>query len=237
VPETLSIDNPNLQLARRRLQRTQWLWALLLAAMGSLAFGVLRPQHPLSFLPWVIAAIMLVVEPQPILLALVALIWALSLANLVPSVAAVLGPDPLSMLFDNGTLETLVLIFVRLVIVVTAMNQFLLYRMLYGTQKTQGLDDDLPYIPEVVANRADGYSRSAAILGLVSILVDISAIPLAALGYGTQALSLSLGCAIFAIGLGIGSSFSPTTRRSAALLGVGMGAAAYLVAIALGSMI
>jgi hypothetical protein len=237
VPETLSIDNPNLQLARRRLQRTQWLWALLLAAMGSLAFGVLRPEHPLSFVPWVIAAVMLAIEPQPILLALVAMIWALSLANLAPGVAALLGSDPLTMLFDTSALETLVLIFVRLVIVVTAMNQFLLYRMLYGTQTTQGLDDSLPYIPEVVANRSDGYSRSAAILGLVSVLGDISAIPLAVRGFGMLALSLSLSCAIFAIGLGVGSAFSPTTRRSTALLGVGLGASAYLVAIALGSMI
>jgi hypothetical protein len=72
---------------------------------------------------------------------------------------------------------------------------------------------------------------------LVSVLGDISAIPLAVRGFGMLALSLSLSCAIFAIGLGVGSAFSPTTRRSTALLGVGLGALAYLVAIALGSMI
>jgi hypothetical protein len=237
VPETLPIDHPNLQLARRRLQRTQWLWALLLGAMGWLSYGVLRLEHPLAFLPWAAAAILLVIEPQPILLGLVALIWALSLANLIPGVASLLGPDPLTLLFDPGSLETLVVIFVRLVIVVTAMNQFLLYRMLYGTRSTAGLETDMPDIPEIVTNRADGYALAAAILGMLSILVDLSAVPLAPRGLGFQALGISLYLAVFAIGLGVGSAFSPTRRRSASLAGIGLGAAAYLIAIALGGMI
>lgn len=237
MPEMLPVDHPNLQIARRRLQRTQWLWGLLFGAMGWLSYSVLRTHHPMTFVPWVVGAVLLVIEPQPLLLALVALMWALSLTNLIPSVAGLLGPDPLGLLFDTGSLETLVLIFIRLVIVVTAMNQFLLYRMLYGTQTTAGLSEDMPDIPEVVTNRADGYALAAAVLGLLSILGGVGGIPLAARGYSVQALSLTMGIAVFAIGFGVGSAFSPTERRSASLLGVGLGTAGYLLAIAIGGMI
>jgi hypothetical protein len=237
VPEMLPIDHPNLQLARRRLQRTQWLWALLFGAMAWLSFGLLRAEHPLAFVAWAAGAVLLVIEPQPLLLALVALMWALSLTSLVPSVATLTGPDPLGLLFDTGSLETLVLIFIRLVIVVTAMNQFLLYRMLYGTRKTAGLSEDMPDIPEVVPNRADGYALAAALLGMLSILGGVGGIPLAARGYGGQALGISIDAAVFAIGFGVGSAFSPTSRRSASLLGVGLGTAGYLLAIAIGGMI
>ncbi|MFN2147512.1 MAG: hypothetical protein ACK2T2_03915 [Anaerolineales bacterium] len=237
MPETLPVDHPNLQLARRRVQRTQWLWAVLLSAMGWLSYQVLRPEHPLVFLPWVAAAILLIIEPQPLLLALVAMLWALSLANLLPGVSALLGPDPLAQLFEAGSLETLVAIFVRLVMVVTALNQFLLYRMLYGTQASAGLDDDMPALPEVITNRADGYAFAAALLGVISVLVDLSAVPLAARGFGLHALTLALSAAVFAIGFGVGSAFSPTKRRSASLLGIGLGAAAYLIGIAIGTIL
>ena len=236
VPETLPVDNPNLQIARRRLQRTQWLWALLLSGMGWLAYGTLRPDYPIAFLPWIAAALLLVVEPQPILLALTAMMWALSIAPLVPSIAALLGPDPLTRVFEPGSLETLVAIIVRLVLAVTALNQFTLYRMLYGTRSMSNLDPELPFIPEVVKNRSDSYALAAIVLGCLAIVADLSALPLAARGLAGQAFEIALSAALFALGLGLGTAFSPTSRRPAALLGIGLGAAAYLLAPVLGSL-
>jgi len=237
VPETLPVDNPNLQVARRRLQRTQWLWALLMSGMGWLAYGTLRPEHPIAFLPWIAAALLLVVEPQPIVLALTAMMWALSLTNLVPSIAALIGPDPLARVFEPGSLETLVAIAVRLVLAVTALNQFTLYRMLYGTRSMSNLDPELPFIPEVVKNRSDGYAWAAAGLGCLALVANLCALPLAARSLAGPAFEIALAAALFAIGLGLGAAFSPTTRRPAALLGIGLGAAAYLLAPVLGSLV
>lgn len=233
----LALDHPNLLLARTRLLRTQRLWALLLGAMGLLSYGLLRFRFPLAFLPWVVAAFLMTIQPQPIFLALTGMIWGLSLANLTPGVGALLGPDPLSLLFGNGTLEIIVIVLIRLVIVVTALNQFFMYRMLYGTGDMTGLDPDLADILEVIPNRSDTLALVARTLGIISLAGDLLASTLMASSLGVYILGISIGFGVFAIGLGLGSAFSPTQRRTAALTGVGLRSAAYLVAIALGRVL
>ncbi|TFH34918.1 MAG: hypothetical protein E4G99_08505, partial [Anaerolineales bacterium] len=132
MSKPLSVESPNLQLAASRLQRAMRIWAIFFAAMGLLLVGLLRQTYPTAPVIWFTGAALLIFSRQPVLLALVALQWGLSLTTLIPGVAQITGPDPLSYLFDSGTLETLVLVGVRLVMMVTAVNQFLFYRMLYG---------------------------------------------------------------------------------------------------------
>jgi hypothetical protein len=233
----LAEDNPNLLMARRRLLRTQRLWALLLGAMGVLSYGLLRFHFPLAFLPWVVAAVLVALKAEPIALALTGLLWGLSLANLNPGVAALLGPDPLTLLFGSGTLELIVIVLIRLVIVVTALNQFFMYRMLYGTEGMSGLDPDLADIPMVISNRSNAYALISRALGILSLAGNLAAAALMETNLGLQVLGLSVACGVFAIGLGLGSAFSPTQRRGAALMGIGFGAVAYLMAIAIGRVL
>jgi hypothetical protein len=230
----LAQDHPKLLLARTRLVHTQRLWALLLGAMGLLSYGLLRFHFPLAFLPWVVAAVLMAIQPQPIFLALTGMIWGLSLAHLSPGVASLLGPDPLSLLFGNGTLEIIVIVLIRLVIVVTALNQFFMYRMLYGTEDMIGLVSELADIPELVPNRSNSLALLARYLGIISLVGDILASRIMESSLGIQILGVSVSFGIFAIGLGLGSAFSPTQQRGAALTGVGLGSVAYLLAIALG---
>lgn len=230
----LALDDPNLLLARSRLLRTQRLWALLLGAMGLLSYGLLRVQFPFAYLPWIASAILVAIQPQPIFLALVGMLWGLSLTHLSPGVGALLGPDPLSLVFGSGTLEIIVIVLIRLIIVVTALNQFFMYRMLYGTENMLGLDPGQADIPEVVPNRSDRFARLALILGGISLAGDLVASALMKSSTGVHILGISVGIGVFAIGLGLGSAFSPTQRRGAALTGVGLGSVAYLLALALG---
>jgi hypothetical protein len=165
------------------------------------------------------------------------MLWGLSLANLTPGVGALLGPDPLSLLFGNGTLEIVVIVLIRLVIMVTALNQFFMYRMLYGTGDMTGLDPDMADIPEVIPNHSDTLALVARTLGMISLAGDLLASTLMASEQGVYLLGISISFGVFAIGLGLGSAFSPTQRRAAALTGVGLGSAAYLVAIAFGRVL
>lgn len=231
MPATLSPADPNLQAAVGRLRRTQWAWAALLAALAALALASAPSGvHPLSALPWAAAAVLLALGPQPALLALVALLWALSLAALTPAARAALGPDPLGLIFGGGGIELVALAGVRLLLAVAAWNQFLFYRMLYGTAQASGLDPALPIVPEVVRNRSDSLALASMALGglgLLSAWVGAAMLPASA---SAGARALGAGAAAFALGLGMGAAFSPTRRRGAALAGAGLGALAFLSA-------
>ncbi len=205
--------------------------------MAVLTYGLLRFHFPLAFLPWIAAAILVALRAEPITLALTGLLWGLSLANLNPGVAELLGPDPLTLIFGSGTLEVIVIVLIRLVIVVTALNQFFMFRMLYGTEGMSGLDPDLADIPMVVPNRSNRFALLSRGLGILSLAGNLAAAALLDSNLGLQVLGLSVGCAVFAIGLGLGSAFSPTQRRGAALTGIGLGAVAYLMAIAIGRVL
>jgi hypothetical protein len=233
LSKNLSVDDPNLQLAVNRLQRTLRIWALLFAAMGLLLIGTLRSQYPTASLLWFGSAGILLFSRQPVLLALVALQWGLSLATLIPGVAQFTGPDPLSYLFDTGTLETLVLVGVRVVMMVTAVNQFLFYRMLYGTASIHELHPDLTPIPEVIPNRTGQFALAGRFLGFLGILLTLLSIPMVSRGLNAAFLNLAYGSATLAMGFGLGVAFSPTPRRGTALTAIVLGGLAFMLTILL----
>jgi len=231
LTEPINVGHPNLQLARRRLQRMLRFWALLFAAMGVTAWIALRGTHPLAAVQWIAAAGVFAMGSQPAFLVLASTLWGISITSLIPGAAVVLGPDPLGILFANGVFETVVLIFVRVVFAVMAMNQFLFYRMLYGTERMSGLDESLPDIPEVVPNKTNLLGQMSAGLAALAVLVVI--IGWAALEGSRLTLVLQAAAiaAMYAVGLGLGAAFSPTDKRATALLGVFFGALTFLLAL------
>jgi hypothetical protein len=230
----LSSDDPNLRQAALRMRRTLWIWAALAAGMGILSAAPAGGGTLVPAAGWLAAAALMALLPQPALLALTAALWALSLLAWIPGVGAALGTDPLTVLLQPGTFESLGLAVVRLLLAATAWNQFLFYRMLYGTGRAAGLDANLPPIPEVVRNLSDRLAKAALALGAAALAVaSVSwavTLPLRPTGVQTGVVLAS-----FALGLGLGAAFSPTQRRAAALLGVGLAGIAIVVALAAGT--
>ena len=203
-------------------------WAALFAGMAILTVLTRPGVVPLQ---WIIGALLLILQPQPALLSMVAVIWGLSLLGLVPELNHAFAFDPLALLFGVGFLETVALAFVRVILVITSWNQFLFYRMLYGTQGMVGLEEAVPDIPEVVPNltgRLETYARAAGVLGGILILAAFF-VPNPDLV--RPLLSSSLGLGTVAVGLGVGVAFSPTDRRPAALVSTVMGGAVFILSI------
>lgn len=230
----LSPEHPHLRQAAGRLRRTLWVWAALSAGMGLLAASPAGGGTLIPALAWLTAAALLALTPQPVLLALAAGQWALSLLAWIPGVGAATGADPLSTLLQPGAFESIGLAVVRLLLAATAWNQFLFYRMLYGTGKAAGLNRELPPIPEVIPNRSDRWALVSRAAGAAALIAGLASF---ALGPPIRPLTIQSGLALasLALGLGLGAAFSPTSRRGAALLGTGLAAMAVIVALAAGT--
>lgn len=231
MPETLPVDSPNLQLAVQRMKRTMWLWAFFFAAMGVLSLGATDGRYPLITFGWLATAVLLAVGRQPVFLALAAVQWGLSLASFTPGFREMLGPDPLVAVFDPSTLETIVLIVVRVIFMASAWNQFLLYRLLYGTQAGYGLEEGKADIPEVIPNRTNRLAWAARLIGFAALAAGLIAIPLRASAIARHLLSGAISGSILAMGLGVGVSFSPTHKRSTALTGLVLGMIAFFLTV------
>jgi hypothetical protein len=229
-------DHPNLQLAAQRLRRILWTWAALFAGMGLLAFFRAGPDRLAQALPWLAAAALLAISRQPALLALAAVIWGLSMVGTLPQPSGAPLPDPLSSLLGEGVIERLALVLARVLLMITAWNQFMFYRLLYGSAGASGLDPELPPIPEVIENRSDRLAWVARLIGVLALAFTLLALPLAGSGLRLASLDLALGGAWFAIGLGAGAAFSPTRQRRIALTGGTLGVAAFLLAVTLGRL-
>ncbi len=230
----LTPEHPNLRQAAGRLRRTLWVWAALAAGMGVLTASPAIGGSLVPAIGWLAAAALMGLFVQPVLLALAAAQWALSLVTWIPGVALVVGGDPLTTLLTPGAFESFGLALVRVLLAITAWNQFLFYRMLYGTGRAAGLDLRLPPIPEVVPNRTDTWALAARMLGVVAIAAALLALALTSPAR-LLAIQAGLVLASLGIGLGMGTAFSPTGRRGAALLGVGVAAAAFVLALAAGA--
>lgn len=234
APPAAAADHPNLLQAVGRLRRLQWLWAALFAALGGLTLAATRGTWPMLPLIWLAIAALLAGGPQPLALALVAVAWGTSMIFLVPGVQAVLGGDPITSLLSGGAVEVAAQAIVRFLLLVTAWNQFLFYRMLYGTSAASGLDARLAPIPEVLKNPSDATALWSRVIGFAGVLSALTAVPLSGSGAGRIVLGLSYGCAVFAIGLGLGSAFVPTQRRGMALAGVVLGVGAMVTTLVVG---
>jgi hypothetical protein len=221
-------------LAVGRLRRLERLWAVLFGALWALALASSGWRQPILPLVWIAIAFLLIIRTEPILLALVAAAWGLSMVFLVPGARLVLGGDPVLRLFSTGVVELLAMTIVRILLLVTAWNQFLLYRLLYGTEGGSGLDPSMPPIPTVLPNPSDRTAVLARLLGFLATMASLASVPLAGSPAGPSMLALAYGGSVFAVGLGLGSAFVPTHRRAMALWGVGLGCAALLALLLVG---
>jgi len=239
MPETLSPEAPNLRLAVGRLRRTLWVWAAMFAALAGLQwFALQRAPDPVALidaLGLMLVALIIALDAQPVYLALVAVVWGTSLVRLVPGVAAVFSPDVLVALVGDSWPEQLAAAIVRLLLMVTAWNQFMLYRLLYGTAQFRGADPQAPLIPEVVPNRAPRLAFAGRWLAAAALALALGAIPLADPTARGLALHAALVLATIALGLGVGAAFSPLPRRAPALQAAVIAAAAYLLALLVGA--
>lgn len=229
MPKPLPEDDPNLQLALGRLRRTLWVWAALLGGMGVLASSLVGRDYPFLAVPWLAGAALLALSLQPAMLAVAALLWGLTLVHMLPGFAEAFGPDPLIQALGSGPFETIGLAVVRLVLMVTAWNQFMFYRLLYGTAGMAGLDPDHRPIPPMVPNRSDLLAGASLALGALSVTTTF-----AALGFLEESLlpigiQAALPLAMLGIALGLAAAFSPVRRRWVALVGVLVSVAGFLL--------
>ncbi len=235
--ETLDPTDPNLQQATGRLQRIEWIWAALFLGMAILTWFTLGQSFPLNPIPWLITALIMTVSTQPAALAMVAVIWVLSLISIMPGFALVFGPDPISEVFSGGTIEVIGRAAIRVILAITAWNQFMLYRMLYGTKGASGLPENAADIPEMIPNRTRWYALGSLATGLVGVLAGLVSL-LPALNQSSLLLVQSAyNFSLLAIGAGLGVSFSPTKHRRIALIGLLAGAVAFIAAMAAGSLL
>jgi hypothetical protein len=239
MPEPSPPLASNLQLAAGRLRRTQWVWAALLGAAALLQWLSLRggtsTAGALDVAALAVAAGLLALSVQPAYLALVAVLWGSSLIRLVPGVAQAFGPDILVGVLGNSWLEIAAAALVRIVLMVTAWNQFMLYRLLYGTAEFTGGEQGAAPIPEVIPNRTDRLAGIALLVASFGLLGCLISIPLGNPLWQVLAAHAALVLGTYAIGLGLGAAFSPTRRRAAALWATALGALAILAALTLGA--
>lgn len=234
MPKTLSSNNPHLLEAVQRFNRTQKTTGLILIGYGLFTQVVgltTEPAHLVGGLPFIAVGFFCFVWGDPALLAVAAALLAFSLAPGINPALSVLGPDPVVRLTGVTGLELLIALGVKAALAFTALQQFLVFRFLYGTERASGVAADLAVIPPMVPNRTDRLARWArssgvaavagALLGVGFLLVDPAAV-------GTRVLpELAGALAVMALGLGLGAAFSPTDERPAALVGLGLGLLSY----------
>jgi hypothetical protein len=234
VPPTVAQDHPNLQEAVGRFHRLSWVWGLLCAGVGGLSLAVGGAAHFGVTLGWAALAALLVTQMQPLLLACVAVALGFSLIFLVPGVDRVLGPDALAGLLGGGLPGILGMGLVRILLMVTAWNQLLFYRLLYGSERLGPLDPTLPAIPEMISNGSDRAAWAARLSGLLALLLGFASVPLRGLAVLPQVLGLCYSLGVLGAGLGLGAAFSPTHHRGVALTGVGLSSLAIVLTLLIG---
>jgi hypothetical protein len=104
-----------------------------------------------------------------------------------------------------------------------AWNQFMFYRMLYGTEQMGGLEEDVPAIPELIANKTDQIARIAQIVAALGLIVVWASSIMNSDTLTGFFLAFAYAASILSIGLGVGVIFSPTARRKIALSAISIG--------------
>lgn len=236
MSETLSPDHPNLVQAVMRLKRILWGWAAFLFLMGLFNAALLWRTYPLASLPWIATSILILFGSQPASLGLVAVLWGLSGISLIPNLSSLIGPDPISHLLDLSTVEGIALGVVRVLLLIMAWNQFIFYRMLYGTAEMSGASQGTPAIPEMIPNKTGQLAKVGQFVGIIGLIVVWSSIMVESSTYAANLLTASFTASIISIGLGVGVSFSPTSHRKIALSALGIGLVVFLSIFLVGRM-
>ncbi len=236
MPKTLSKTDPNLLAGVRRLKRAQQVWGALLIGLGLVTELAATSEHPVAGLPFIAIGLFALRWAEPALLATVATLMAFSIVPTINPRLTILGPDPVTKLAALSFIEQTALVVGKILITLTAANQFLLYRFLYGTERASSDEPDLALIPAMVPNRTDGLARGARWFGLIGAVLSAGGLLFLfvdAAAYQPRILAEMGGSvATAAIGLGVGTAFSPTSERQAALTAVVLGLGAYVAAAA-----
>ncbi|MCC7358114.1 MAG: hypothetical protein IT317_01470 [Anaerolineales bacterium] len=236
--KTIAKNDPSLLAAVARLRRVQQVWGLLLILWGVITAYAGGSAHPLAGLPFIAIGLLALLWREPALLAAVATLMAFAIVPGLNPRLTVLGPDPVVIFGQLSWLETAAIVVGKLLIVLTAANQFFLYRFLYGTERATTSQPDLAIIPAMVPNRTDGLARAARLMGMTAAGLGALAVLLTfvdATAYLPSVLAEMAGSlGVTALGLGLGAAFSPTDERPAALLAAMTGLLGYaLCAVAL----
>lgn len=237
MADTHSPDHPNLLQAVARLKRIFLAWGGLILLMGLFTAVVLRETFPLAPLPWLVTGVIVLTGRQPAYLGLVAMLWGMSIVTLIPNVSTLIGPDPISNLFELSAIEGIALGVVRVLLLIMAWNQFMYYRMLYGTKQMSGLPPDLPAIPEMVPNKTVEIARAAQLIGVLGFIAALGAAGVESHGVMVNLITIAYSISILSIGLGLGVVFSPTTRRSIALSAIGIGVIVFITIFLIGRLV
>jgi hypothetical protein len=239
VSTAIPTETPDRSSAASRLQRVQWFWAILLAAIGALYLTPLRNaafSYPLlSAVPYLACGALLGSVLQPAHLALVAAIWGISAVMLVPPIVPAFGTDPLVALLGSGGMAVIIVAALRLLFMAIAWRQFLSHRSLYAGPSSLTPDTSPASVPPIVENLTDRMAEWSAMLGFFSLMAPIVAMGMRGVGGSQIVLQASLVLATFALGTGLGSFFSPTNRRSSALRGILLGGLGFLLTLAIGA--
>lgn len=234
MDEPIPFDHPNLVEAARRLRRILQVWAVIFGGYGLLSLAVVPAKDFMAAAPWLASSLLLAFSRQPALLALAAVLWGVSIIVFIPGVDRLLGADALAVLLGGGTVELVAFVLARVLLGVTAWNQFLFYRMLYGTARASGLDPSQPRIPEVIPNKTNRFAWASRLLGSLSLVCALVGVPLSDSILTTTIFQAGYSLSVIANGFGLGAAFSPTDRRGAALTGVGLGLIAFVMILTAG---
>lgn len=234
MPKKLSKTDPALLAAVARLRGAQQLWGALLIALGIVTELAATSEHPVAGIPFILIGLLAFRWADPVLLAAIAALMAFSIVPTFNPRLTILGPDPAGQMMALSPIEQVALVVGKVIVVLTAANQFFLYRFLYGTERATSDVPDQDIIPPMVPNRTDGLSRWARLIALVGIALGAAALYLAGMdpsAYLPKVLAEMGGSlATMAIGIGLGCAFSPTDERPAALTGAAVGVGAYVLA-------
>lgn len=237
MPETLRATDPNLVAAVNRSRKTLVFWGVLVLVDSIFTGLVLRGAFPLAPFSGIVVGALCFFSTQPVVYAMVAVQLASTMLRAGHPIAVALGGDPLLVLTQASALEAAAITFTRAIFFYTAAQQFLHYRMLYGTARATGPVAGMPAIPEMVPNRTDIGARWALWCGISSVLMTMASFGLVAFGGQSAALGLASGLAVLGLGLGLGVAFSPTDRRRTALIGALMGLAGYVFSVLAGNFL
>jgi hypothetical protein len=190
--------------------------------------------HPVAGLPFIAIGLFCWLWGDPALLAATAVLFAVSIVPSVNPGLSLLGPDPVVALTGIAGWELVIVVGVKAVLAFMSIQQFFMFRLLYGTERMMSTEANLALIPPMVTNRTDAYARwarAAAIVAAVAAVTGLGATFVDPTAFATRVLA-ELGGALgaVAVGLGLGAAFSPTDERRAAVVGMGVGLASYIVA-------
>lgn len=234
MSKTLSTTDPRLQAGVQQMRRTLRVWGILLALYGGLTFFLNFGPHPVAGWPFILIGLLCLVSGDPLLLGSIAVLMSFALVPTLALNLPLFGPDLLRQIIPLNSIEFLAVIVGKILIIITALNQFMFYRFYYGTARAAMDDPQLPAIPEMVPNRTNRYARWTtwlAGLGLVTALLALGVSQVDRTAFLPQVLAeLGGTCGGLALAVAFGVAFSPTDERPRALQSTVLGALAYAIA-------